>query len=141
MIELLQRSLKQPEANPELYHLIEDSLKQLDKGSETLTANLPLYFTLHLIGELGFRLQGHYCKATPVIDLQEGGFVENIPSHRHYVTGETADIISKLNLINFYSDLDGFHMNRMLRREILEVFDQYLALHIEGFGSLKACWC
>lgn len=138
MIELLQRSLKQPEANPDLFYMIEDSLKQLDKGNDTLTANLPLYFTLHLIGELGFQLQGHYCKATPVIDLQEGSFIENIPSHVHYVTGETAGIISKINLINFYSDLENFQLNRMLRREMLEIFDQYLALHIEGFGSLKS---
>ena len=53
MIELLQRSLKQPETNPELYHLIEDSQTAGQTRSETLTANLPLYFTLHLIGELG----------------------------------------------------------------------------------------
>ena len=108
MIELLQRSLKQPEANPELYHLIEDSLKQLDKGGETLTANLPALFYPAPHRRTWLPVAGPLLKATPVIDLQEGGFVENIPSHRHYVTGETADIISKLNLINFYSDLDGF---------------------------------
>ena len=32
VMELLQHSLKQPEANPELYYLIEDTLKQLDRG-------------------------------------------------------------------------------------------------------------
>src|SRR6185369_1550333 len=72
MIELLQHSLKQPEANPELFYLAEDSLKQLDRGNDTLTANLPLYFTLHLASELGLRMQGEYSPATPVLDLQEG---------------------------------------------------------------------
>ena len=54
VIELLQHSLKQPEANPELYYLIEDTLKQIDIGSNTLVSNIPLYFTLHLCGALGF---------------------------------------------------------------------------------------
>ena len=75
IIELLQHTLKQPEANPELFYLIEGTLKQLDKGNETLTANLPLYFILHLATELGFRLQGEYSKRTPVLDLREGSFV------------------------------------------------------------------
>src|ERR1700712_5422611 len=60
LVELLQHSLKQPEANPELFHLIEDTLKQLDRGTDTLTANLPLYFILHLGSELGFRIHGSY---------------------------------------------------------------------------------
>jgi DNA repair protein RecO (recombination protein O) len=77
LIELLQHALKQPEANPELFYLIEDSLKQLDKGNETLTANMPLYFTLHLLAELGFQVQGEYNTQTPVLDLQDGNFVYN----------------------------------------------------------------
>jgi len=36
IVELLQHSLKQPEANPELFYLIEDTLKQL---------NLPIYIS------------------------------------------------------------------------------------------------
>src|SRR3954452_17269366 len=55
MVELLQHSLKQPEANPELFYMFESALKQLDAGNTLLTANLPLYFSLHLAGELGFR--------------------------------------------------------------------------------------
>lgn len=138
MIELLQHSLKQPEANPELFYLIEDSLKQLDRGNDTLTANLPLYFTLHLAGELGFQVQGMYSKATPVLDLQEGGYVESIPSHVNYVTGETAQIISKISNIQFYNDLENVPLNRMHRREMLELFDRYLSLHVEGFGAIKS---
>ncbi|HRI19575.1 MAG TPA: DNA repair protein RecO [Panacibacter sp.] len=138
IIELLQHSLKQPEANPELFYLIEGTLMQLDKGNETLTANLPLYFTLHLTGELGFQVQGEFNKATPVLDLQAGGFVNEIPLHVHYVTGELAETTSKINSIQFYNELENFQLNRNLRRQLLETYQQYLALHIEGFGVLKS---
>src|ERR1700733_2254620 len=52
IIELLQHSLKQPEANPELFYLIEDTLKQLDKGTETLTGNL--HCILHYISAVNW---------------------------------------------------------------------------------------
>ena len=138
IIELLQRSLKQPEANPELFHLAEDTLKQLDKGNETFTANLPLYFTLHLSGELGFKLQGEYSKHTPVLDLKEGCFVTDIPAHLFYITSELAKTTSQLSSIHFYNDLEKFQLNRNIRRELLEAYKQFLVLHIEDFGELRS---
>ena len=138
MIELLQHVLKQPEANPELFYLIEDSLKQLDRGNETLTANLPLYFTLHLATELGFQLQGEYNSRTPILDLQEGNFVQVVPEHNHYAVDEIAKTTSAINNIHFYNDLENFHLNRHIRRQLLDTYAQYLALHIEGFGELRS---
>ncbi|MEP6844497.1 MAG: DNA repair protein RecO [Panacibacter sp.] len=138
LIELLQHALKQPEANPELFYIIEDSLKQLDKGNDTLTANLPLYFTLHLLTELGFQVQGEYSFQTPVLDLQDGNFVSTIPDHQFYITGDMAATTSKINNIHFYNDLENFHLNRNMRRQLLEAYAQYLALHIEGFGELRS---
>jgi len=138
MIELLQHTLKQPEANPELFYLIEGSLKQLDKGNETFTANLPLYFTLHLATELGFQLQGEYTKDTPVLDLKEGYFISEIPLHPFYITKELAEKTSRLNNINFYNDLENFQLNRYIRRDLLDAYKQYLSIHIEGFGELKS---
>src|ERR1041384_3465714 len=58
IVEMMQHCLKQPEANAELFYLVEDTLKQLDKGGGTFTGNLPLYFTLHLGGELGLEYKG-----------------------------------------------------------------------------------
>jgi len=138
IVELLQHSLKQPEANAGLFHLAEDTLKQLDKGNETLTANLPLFFTLHLSRELGFQLQGEFNKRTPVLDLQEGNYVVNIPDHIYYITGELSEITSKLNSIKRYNDLEIIHLNRNIRRQLLDVYKEYLAIHIEDFGELKS---
>jgi DNA repair protein RecO (recombination protein O) len=138
IIELLQHSLKQPEVNPELFYLIEDTLKQLDRGNETLTANLPLYFTLHLSGELGFQLQGEFNNRTPVLDLQEGSYVTDIPTHFFYVTGELAETTSQLNAIDFYNDLEKIHLSRNIRRQLLDAYKEYLSLHIDGFGELRS---
>jgi DNA repair protein RecO (recombination protein O) len=126
VIELLQHSLKQPEANPELFYLIEDTLKQLDKGSDTLVANLPLYFILHLGSELGFQMQGTYHAQTPVLDLQEGIFIREKPAHPYYIESR------------FYNDLDHISLNRQIRRELLQAFQTYIALHVADFGEMRS---
>jgi DNA repair protein RecO (recombination protein O) len=137
MIELLQRSLKQPEANPELFNLVESSLKQLDKANDTLAANLPLYFTLHLAAELGLRMDGLYSIQTPVIDLQEGMFVQKIPAHPYYLSDELAKATSVINNIMFYNDLENIPLGRNARRDLLHGYLQFFALHIQDFGELK----
>ncbi len=138
VIELLQHSLKQPEANPELFHLIEDTLKQLDKGNDTLTGNLPLYFTLHLAAELGFQMQGTYSDQTPFVDLQAGVFVPESPLHPYYLEGLPAKFTSQLLAVQFYNDLEAIALNRTTRRELLQAYQTYLALHISDFGEMKS---
>lgn len=138
VIELLQHSLKQPEANPELFYLIEDTLKQLDKGSDALAGNLPLYFTLHLAGELGFQIQGAYSEETPVLDLQEGIYVTEIPVHPYYLEGQMARTTSELAVLAFYNDLENFQLNRSLRRELLMAYQTFLSLHITDFGEMRS---
>lgn len=138
MIELLQRCLKQPEANPELYNLVESSLQQLDRGGDTLTANLPLYFTLHLAAELGLRIQGGHSNQTPVIDLMEGMFVQNIPGHQFYLADDLASATSRINNIMFYNDLENIQLNRKTRRNLLQAYLQFYSLHVQDFGGLKS---
>ena len=138
VIELLQHSLKQPEANPELFYLIEDTLKQLDKGNDTLTGNLPLYFTLHLGSELGFQFHGNYSEQTPVLDLQEGMFIAEVPAHPYYLEGNHAKITSELSGLQFYNDLETILLNRTIRRELLQAYQTYLSLHISDFGEMRS---
>lgn len=138
IVELLSHSLKQPEANPELFYLIEDSLKQLDKGTDTFTANLPLYFMLHLSNELGFQIQGTYSKATPVLDLGEGVFAESIPEHPYYLNGDLAKITSDIMNIMFYNDLETIQLNRTIRRQLTQAYQQFMALHIQDFGEMRS---
>jgi DNA repair protein RecO (recombination protein O) len=136
MIELFQHAIKQPEANPELFYLLEGSLMQTDKGSDTIAANLPLYFILHLATELGFQLQGSYSDETPSLDLKESAFVP--PMQMDTVTGFTAEAISKIQHIQFYNNLENIKLNRLARREILEVLLQYISFHLTDQRELKS---
>ncbi len=138
IIELLQHSLKQPEANEDLFYLIEHSLKHLDNGSNNFTANLPLYFILHLSARLGFQIQGEFCKQTSVLDLQEGKFVEELPDHSYYINNELANLTSQIVTITSYDDLDNILLNVGTRRLLLLAYQQYISLHITDFGEIRS---
>ncbi|MDB5190759.1 MAG: repair protein RecO [Segetibacter sp.] len=138
VVEMLQHALKQPEASPELYYLAEDTLKQLDKGNTVLTANLPLYFTLQLGGELGFRIQGEYSQSTSIVDLYEGQFVKEVPTHSYYLDALAAKATSEFLSINFYNDLETISVNRPVRRELILAYQNYIALHVQDFGEIKS---
>jgi DNA repair protein RecO (recombination protein O) len=138
MIELFQHGIKQPEANPELFYLLEGSLLEADKGSDIIAANLPLYFILHFATESGFQLQGTYSAQTPVLDLKEGAYVETEPSHPNFVAGFIAGTISKIQQIQFYNNLEDFKLSRQTRKQILAALLEYISFHITDFKELKS---
>jgi len=137
IIEVLQNTLKQPESNADLFYFVEDTLKKLDAGGETLTANLSIFFMLHLGAYLGFKIQGEYTDETPFLDLSEGFFVETSPEHPYFISDELAKAISIINNINDMAELENIKMNKNARRLLLQYLFQYLSLHISDFGILK----
>ncbi len=138
IIELLQQSLKQPEANPELFYLVENTLQQIDKGSNTLVSNLPIYFTLHYCSELGFKIQGTCNTETPILDFKEGKFVQEIPAHHYYTNDIAAKTISQINNINLYNEVENIQLNGNIRRTILQHLQQYFSLHIHDYNNMKS---
>jgi DNA repair protein RecO (recombination protein O) len=138
MVELLQHSLQQPESNPELFYFVERSLQELDKGSDGVTANLPLLFSLQLAVLLGFQLQGNYSATFYVLDLQEGQFVRERPTHPYFIEGNAASVTARLYQITSYDQLENMQLDRNQRRELLENYLQFYALHIHDFGTLRS---
>lgn len=137
MVELLQKCIKQPESNTDLYHFIEESLQQLDKAGEKITANLPLYFSLHLAAFFGFQMSDKKGEANGVFDLQEGFFVSKHPQHVYYTEGLVAEKLNELLKVMQPHELTEVPLSQHLRRQLLEVIETYYSLHIPEFGKMK----
>jgi DNA repair protein RecO (recombination protein O) len=138
IIELLQHSLKQPEANPDLYEFTEETLVALDTAPGAITANLPIYFIVQLARYLGFEMQGMYAAATPILDLQEGGFTADLPSHQQTIEGIPAQFISRFMQVTHIHDLEQLQLNQQTRRELVQACIRYFTLHIADFTALKS---
>ena len=137
IVEVLQQTL-QPEPHPELFYLIEDTFKQLDKGGAALASNLSIYFLIHLTETLGFGLQGKWTEATPLLDVKEGQFVKDKPLHPYFLEGIEAQTASQFLSLQFYNDLENIQLNGQQRKKILELFQLSLSWHYKGFKEIKS---
>ncbi len=137
MVELLTRCLKQPESNPDLFHFTEDCFLYLDKSRGTVMANLSLFFALHLPVHFGFRLTDNYSLENPFLDLKEGCFTGQQPGHPYFLEGQQAAIASQLLKVMQPGELEEIKLNHDLRRQLLRQLENYYALHIQDFGTLK----
>ena len=137
MVELLKKCLKQPEQNTALFYFCEDVLKQLDMADKTVTANIALFFTLHLTHFLGFKMNNDYDANNNILDLNEGNFVEMVPAHAHIMEGEQALLTSHLLKVMHPDELCGLKLNKDIRSKLLSAYLDYYALHLQDFGTLK----
>lgn len=137
MVELLLKSLKQPEANADLFHFTEDSFLHLDKSHDTVTANFPLFFSLHLTHFFGFRMDDNYSSINSFLDLQEGSFVKQQPDHPHFLEGRAAEITSQILKVMQPEELESLKLNHESRRILLNAYENFYALHIQDFGAMK----
>lgn len=137
MIELLTKCLKQPESNPDLFHFAEDAFLHLDEANNTVTANLPLFFTLHLPVFFGFRVNDNYSASHQWLDLQAGEFVDQQPMHPHFLDDKQAYVTSQLLKVQQPGELNDIKLNHDFRRNLLYRYEVFYALHLQDFGTLK----
>lgn len=137
MIELLTKCLKQPEPNPELFYFTEDALHHLDSADDAVTANFPLFFALHLAVFFGLRINDEFSEKKHFLDLQEGCFVQDQPVHQYYLIDREAAAVSHILKIMQPNELEQVNLNQEMRRRITHALEQFYALHIPDFGTLK----
>jgi len=137
MIELLQKCLKQPEPSPELYYFMEDALTSLDLEERNVQANFPLFFALHLAGFFGLRVDDNYSEKRNYLDLKEGYFTGEKPSHPHYLDHSLSEITAHLLKVKQPAELADLPLNKDKRRLLLEAYEDFYSMHIQGFTPLK----
>jgi len=138
MVELLTKCLKQPEANPDLFHFTEDVFMKLDESKGAVMANLPLFFALHLPHFFGFRIDDNYSLRNSYFDMNEGSFVPEHPHHPHFLEGKQATVTSQLLKVQQVEELEEVRLHHDFRRDLLYLYETYYALHIHDFGKMKS---
>jgi DNA repair protein RecO (recombination protein O) len=137
MVELLNKCVKEPEPNDKLFYFMEDALLHLDKAGNTVTANFPIFFSVHLAVFFGFRISDTFSEKKHYLDLLEGVFIEHQPVHLHFLEGKEAEAISHFLKIGHPRDLAEIRLNGDTRRRLLMSIENYYTLHIADFGKMK----
>ncbi len=137
MVELLQKSIRQPETNAELYYFIEDAFLHLDEASDSVLANFALFFSLHLTSFFGFRINDNYSVTNNILDLKDGTFISEVPPHPHYLEGDLSYNTSQLLKVMQPEELVQVRLNQGVRRRLLQAYQDFYALQVSDFGHMK----
>lgn len=136
-IEILQKTLKQPEPNPELFEFIEESFKSLDHQDEWFTANFPIYFALHLMHHYGFSLYHQTGNSNQYFDLTEAQFVEEHPVHPQFIGPPVTQYLIQILDVNNIQDIGQVKMSKDVRAYLLESIQKFYQIHFSDFGTMK----
>ena len=134
--ELLYRSIREEEANVDLFEFIFNSLQWFDLRENTF-ANFHLVFLLQLSKYLGFFPKGIYSKHTYLFNLESGNFESIIPSHPNYLMDKMATQFSQLVQVSF-ENMAEVKLNNVSRNHLLESLIQYYQLHLPNLGTPKS---
>lgn len=137
MIELLQKTIREPEPNADLFNFIEDALLHLDQSSHAVAANYPLFFASQLTNFFGFRISDQFAANRTILDLQEGGFVSERPHHPHWLEEPYSELAAMLLRVMHPSELVEIRMNQEKRKILLQAYLRFYQLHVQDFGTMK----
>lgn len=139
MVELLTHCLKQPEENQSLFQFTEDCLLQLDQASPAVTANLSLFFALHLTHFFGVSPRIAETKEGPLyFDLIDSVITQTSPLHENYLEGKMASSCVELLRTRQLEELEEIKMNQEMRRQLLQHLETYFLYHLQDFRPLKS---
>jgi len=166
MNEVLYHSIREEEANPELFSFIYNTCVILDETAVPV-ASFHLLFMLQLCHHLGIFPQVNFSVDHPVFNMAEGQFQSTIPDHPHYFDPATSQLlyqmlrVSATDLRILYppaADSASFApipavapereaavggitlpaMNATLRNQMVERLLQYYELHLPGFRKVMS---
>ncbi|CAN5349789.1 DNA repair protein RecO [soil metagenome] len=136
LAEVLYKSVKEEEANEQLYSFIANSLHILDLQEEGV-ANFHLVFLLQLTKFLGFYPQPNFAGEKSIFDLRDGVFRDKFPDHLHYLDAPEARMLERLCGLT-YSNMEFFPLSGEMRRIMVKHILRYYDLHLHNMHEVKS---
>jgi DNA repair protein RecO (recombination protein O) len=136
MAELLNKCLREEEANKVLYSFIRNSIEYFDLV-ERGSSNFHILFLVKLSKHLGFYPSSKIYPEDMVFDMKEGIYKDHFPGHQDFIDPANSDLLDEI-LNNNYDQLSGLELNQRKRNELLDFILKFYSIHIEGITRLKS---
>lgn len=134
--ELLSRSLKEPQTDPELYQFLHHSICTLD-GLQQGLRNFHLSFLVQFSYYMGFAPQNSDYAAGRFFDLNNGSFVASTQSFGQYLNSFESSLFASLCDIN-YTNMVQYFFSKDEKKKLLSHLLDYYKLHLPNFTKLKS---
>jgi DNA repair protein RecO (recombination protein O) len=136
LAEVLSKSVREEEANSDLYAFLSNSLFILDHAEDG-TANFHLSFLMQLTKFLGFFPQTNTHGPRAIFDLRDGRFRTSPPDHPLWADADDSQVIDKLIEAN-YETMQGILLTGQRRRTMVNHLLRYYELHLQSMHDVKS---
>ncbi len=133
--ELILRSIREQECNPELFGFLTDAVIALN-DEDFFSPDFHLVFMIRLMGMMGFRPRSNYAPGH-YFDMTEGMFCAAKPLHNYYLAPGLAEKLSRI------IDIDCTFHDRVMasaeeRRQLLDRLIDYFKINLPEFSDLRS---
>lgn len=136
MAEILYKTIREQEANPDLFDFLYHTIQILDLKTEGIST-FHLYFMVQFTKYLGFYPTNNFSEQNCLFDLQNGSFVSAKPIHNQYLNKELSLLLS--TLLPYSEDQHGtLQPEHMQKIHLLEKMIDYYCLHNDGLINIKS---
>ncbi|MDZ7742954.1 MAG: DNA repair protein RecO [Bacteroidota bacterium] len=136
MNELINKSVREEEANPEMFGFLYNSILSLD-ALDSGVVNFHLAFAMQFTRFLGFYPMDPPMNEARHFDLREGLFLESKPSHEDHLSGEI--VHAMLQILSAGLEKPGaIELNNSSRKDLLGAIIKYYQLHLPDFKPMKS---
>lgn len=136
LAEVILRVVKETKPDPRLFDYLYRSIELLEI-SEKGIANFHLVFLLQLLSYMGVFPNIEAYQEGAYFDMQNGVFLDHIPTHRHYLNREESQVFARLFRIS-YENMSLYTFSRQERVDIINRILEYYRLHLPEVGELKS---
>lgn len=136
LAEFLTHVTKCEQANLPLFEFVCKSFMWLDTANGFI-ANFHIVFLLRLSLFLGFEPDVTGYTENGYFDLQEGCFVDYVPTHPHFLSNHDSFLLVQLMRLS-YQTMHLYTMSRQERYHCVEVMIDYYRLHVPSFPEIKS---
>lgn len=135
ILEVLSKTLKEKEANSELFDFIENSLLYIDQCPGK-TNNIHLTVLCKMSRYMGFFPENNFSAEYLFFDLREGKFIKHKPYHDDYLDENDSILMTEL-ISTDIENSDKLQFIKTSRQRILDKLILYYKIHLTDFGRIK----
>lgn len=134
--EIMYKTIRNEETDPELFQFIYESLIHFDLMKEG-SSNFHLWFLANLLRFLGLQPQNNYSPAYQWFDLKNGKFLISKPIHPNTPNLEDSAFLAELFALS-PDAMHTFTINGTQRSRLLEFLLEYYTIHVEKIGKINS---
>jgi DNA repair protein RecO (recombination protein O) len=134
--DIIYKSIREEENNPQLFHFLYVSCQMLDLQEESCSS-FHLHFMVQLSKYLGFYPQENANPENRIFDMREGVFLSQEPLHHQFLSPMLSNALKHLMACGPFSSFP-FPLSNSQRRELLSQLIIYYELHLSSFRNITS---